>query len=118
VVVADERACIVDLGRLLTAFCATEACGKTIPCRIGTKRLVEIAERITTGRPRPTDPQLLTDLSQDIVDSALCDHERLATLPLASGMRYFRSELDAHILSSSCPAGVCRPIAVPAGAAT
>jgi NADH:ubiquinone oxidoreductase subunit F (NADH-binding) len=118
VVVADERACIVDLGRLLTAFCATEACGKTIPCRIGTKRLVEIAERITSGRPKPTDPQLLTDLSEDIVDSALCDHERLATLPLASGMRYFRSELDAHILSSSCPAGVCRPIAVPAGAAT
>jgi NADH:ubiquinone oxidoreductase subunit F (NADH-binding) len=118
VVVADERACVVDLGRLLTAFCATEACGKTIPCRIGTKRLVEIAERITTGTPRPTDPQLLADLSQDIVDSALCDHERLATLPLASGMRYFRSELDAHILSSSCPAGVCRPIAVTAAAAT
>jgi len=118
VVVADERACVVDLGRLLTAFCATEACGKTIPCRIGTKRLVEIAERITTGRPRPTDPQLLTDLSQDIVDSGLCDHERLATLPLASGMRYFRPELDAHILNSSCPAGVCRPIAVTAGAAT
>jgi NADH:ubiquinone oxidoreductase subunit F (NADH-binding) len=118
VVVADERACIVDLARLLTAFCATEACGKTIPCRIGVKRLVEIAERVTTGRPRPTDPQLLTDLSQDIVDSGLCDHERLATLPLASAMRYFRSELDAHILRSSCPAGVCRPIAVPAGAAT
>ena len=118
VVVADERACVVDLGRLLMAFCATEACGKTIPCRIGTKRLVEIAERITTGRPRPTDPQLLTDLSQDIVDSGLCDHERLATLPLASGMRYFRPELDAHILNSSCPAGVCRPIAVTAGAAT
>jgi NADH:ubiquinone oxidoreductase subunit F (NADH-binding) len=118
VVVADERACVVDLGRLLTAFCATEACGKTIPCRIGTKRLVEIAERITTGRPRPADPQLLTDLSQDIVDSALCDHERLATLPLASGMRYFRPELDAHILNSSCPAGVCRPIAVTAAAAT
>jgi NADH:ubiquinone oxidoreductase subunit F (NADH-binding) len=80
--------------------------------------LVENAERITTGRPKPTDTQLLTDLSEDIVDSALCDHERLATFPLASGMRYFRSELDAHILSSSCPAGVCRPIAVPAGAAT
>jgi NADH:ubiquinone oxidoreductase subunit F (NADH-binding) len=118
VVVADERACIVDLGRLLTSFCSTEACGKTIPCRIGTRRLVEIADRITTGRPRPTDVQLLADLSQDIVDSGLCDHERLATLPLTTGMRYFRSELDAHILTSSCPAGVCRPIAVPAGAAT
>jgi NADH:ubiquinone oxidoreductase subunit F (NADH-binding) len=118
VVVADDRACTVDLGRLLTSFCATEACGKSIPCRIGTKRLVEIAERVTTGRPRPTDLQLLVDLSADMVDSGLCDHERLATLPLSSGMRYFRSELDDHILRSSCPAGVCRPIAVPAGAAT
>jgi NADH-quinone oxidoreductase subunit F len=118
VVVADNRACTVDLGRLLTSFCATEACGKSIPCRIGTRRLVEIAERVTTGRPRPTDLQLLVDLSADIVDSGLCDHERLATLPLSSGMRYFRSELDDHILRSSCPAGVCRPIAVPAGAAT
>jgi NADH-quinone oxidoreductase subunit F len=112
VVVADDRACVVDLARLLTRFCADEACGKTIPCRIGTRRLFEISDRIVTGRPRPTDPQLLVDLSHDIVESALCDHERLATLPLASGMRYFRSELDDHILRSSCPAGVCRPIAL------
>ena len=118
VTVADDRACIVDLARLLTGFCATEACGKTIPCRIGTRRLVEIAERATSGRPKPLDADLLVDLSADIVDSGLCDHERLATLPLASVMRYFRSELDAHILRSECPAGVCRPIAVPAGAAT
>ena len=118
VTVVDNRACVVDLARLLTGFCATEACGKTIPCRIGTRRLVEIAERATSGRPKPTDPELLVDLSADIVDSGLCDHERLATLPLASVMRYFRSEFDAHILRSECPAGVCRPIAVPAGAAT
>jgi NADH-quinone oxidoreductase subunit F len=116
VVVADDRACVVDLARLLTRFCASEACGKTIPCRIGTRRLVEIADRIVDGRPRPTDPTLLGDLSADIVASALCDHERLTTFPLASGMRYFRSELDEHILRSSCPAGVCHPIAVAAGA--
>jgi NADH-quinone oxidoreductase subunit F len=112
VVVADDRACVVDLARLLTRFCASEACGKTIPCRIGTRRLVEIADRVIDGRPRPTDTTLLTDLSADIVASALCDHERLTTLPLASAMRYFRSELDDHLLRSSCPAGVCHPIAV------
>ena len=117
VVVADKRACVVDLARLLTRFCADEACGKTIPCRIGTRRISEIGDRIATGLPRPTDLQLLTDLSADVVASALCDHERLATLPYASGMRYFRSELDEHILRSNCPAGVCRPIAVAAGAA-
>jgi len=116
ILVADERACIVDLARLLTRFCSTEACGKSIPCRIGTRRLQEIGDRIAEGRPRPTDPGLLDDLAHDMVASALCDHERLATLPLTSGMRYFRSELDDHILRSSCPAGVCRPIAV-AGAA-
>jgi NADH:ubiquinone oxidoreductase subunit F (NADH-binding) len=117
VIAADDRACIVDLARLLTTFCANEACGKSIPCRIGTRRLVEIVDRAVDGRPMPTDLQLLEDVSSDIVESALCDHERLATLPLASGMRYFRSELDDHLLRSSCPAGVCRPIAVPAGAA-
>jgi NADH:ubiquinone oxidoreductase subunit F (NADH-binding) len=117
VVAADQRVCIVDLARLLTRFCADEACGKTIPCRIGTRRISEIGDRIAIGVPRPTDLQLLADLSADVVASALCDHERLATLPYASGMRYFRSELDDHILRSSCPAGVCRPIAVAAGAA-
>jgi NADH-quinone oxidoreductase subunit F len=116
VVVADDRACVVDLARLLTRFCAGEACGKTIPCRIGTRRLVEIADRVVDGRPRPSDATLLEDLSADIVASGLCDHERLTTLPLASGMRYFRSEVDAHILRSACPAGVCHPIAVAAGA--
>ena len=106
------------LARLLTRFCADEACGKTIPCRIGTRRISEIGDRIATGLPRPTDLQLLADLSADVVASALCDHERLATLPYTTGMRYFRSELDEHILRSSCPAGVCRPIAVAAGAAS
>ena len=117
IVAADKRACIVDLARLLTRFCADEACGKTIPCRIGLRRVSEIGDRVATGVPRPTDVQLLADLSSDIVGSALCDHERLATLPFTSGMRYFRSELDEHILRSSCPAGVCRPIAVAAAAA-
>ena len=117
VVAADERACVVDLARLLTRFCADEACGKTIPCRIGTRRISEIGDRIATGLPRPTDLQLLADLSADVAASALCDHERLTTLPFASGMRYFRSELDEHILRSNCPAGVCRPIAVAVGAA-
>jgi NADH:ubiquinone oxidoreductase subunit F (NADH-binding) len=117
IVAADSRACVVDLGRLLTRYCADEACGKTIPCRIGLRRVSEIGDRFATGLPKPTDVQLLADLSSDIVGSGLCDHERLATLPLASGMRYFRGELDEHILRSSCPAGVCRPAAVASAAA-
>ncbi len=116
VVVADDRACAVDLARLLTGFCASEACGKTIPCRIGTRRLLEIADRAVEGRSRPTDVDLTIDLCADIVGSALCDHERLATLPLTSVMRYFRSELDEHLLNGTCPAGVCHPIRVAVGA--
>jgi len=114
VIAADDRACVVDLARLLTRFCAAEACGKSIPCRIGTRRLAEIADRVVEGRPRQNDLGILADLSADIVGSALCDHERLATLPLASGMRYFSEELDDHLLRSSCSAGVCQPIAVAA----
>jgi NADH:ubiquinone oxidoreductase subunit F (NADH-binding) len=117
VVIADDRTCVVDLARLLTRFSADNACGKSIPCRIGLRRLYEIGDRIAGGRPKPTDATLLGDLAHDITASGLCDHERLATLPFTSGMRYFRSEIDDHILRSTCPAGVCQPIAVAAGAA-
>jgi NADH:ubiquinone oxidoreductase subunit F (NADH-binding) len=112
IVVADDRACVVDLARLLTKFSADEACGKTIPCRIGLRRLYEIGDRVASGTPKPTDTVLMEDLAHDIAASALCQHERLATLPFTSGMRYFRSELDDHLLRSTCPAGVCHPIAV------
>jgi len=116
IVVADDRACVVDLARLLTKFSADEACGKTIPCRIGLRRLYEIGDRVATGRPKPTDMALMADLAHDVAASGLCEHERLATLPFTSGMRYFRSELDDHLLRSTCPAGVCHPIAVGAAA--
>ncbi len=114
IVVADDRTCIVDLARLLTRYCADEACGKTIPCRIGLRRVSEIGERMVAGLARPTDRQLLADLGADIAGSALCDHERLATGPLATAMRYFGPEIDAHLLRGVCPAGVCTPIGVAA----
>lgn len=110
VIVADDRACVVDLARVLTRYCADEACGKTIPCRIGLRRISEIGERLSSGTSRAGDLGLLTDLSADVVGSALCDHERLATLPLMSGLRYFRAEVDAHLERGECPAGVCRSI--------
>ncbi|HEY5630156.1 MAG TPA: NADH-ubiquinone oxidoreductase-F iron-sulfur binding region domain-containing protein [Candidatus Limnocylindrales bacterium] len=118
IVIADDRACVVDLARLLTRFSADQACGKSIPCRIGLRRMSEIAERATAGTTRAGDAQLAADLAHDIEASALCDHERTATFALASVLRYFRTELDDHLLRSSCPAGVCTPIAVAGGAAS
>ena len=118
IVIADDRACIVDLARLLTRFSADQACGKSIPCRIGLRRLSEIGDRAAAGTPRAGDAQLVADLAHDVAASALCDHERTATFALATVLRYFRSELDDHLLRSTCPAGVCTPIAVAGGAAS
>ena len=94
VVVVDDRTDLLELVGVLTRFCSNEACGKSIPCRIGTKRIAEIVARREQGLLRPVDMELATDLAADIVASALCDHERLATLPLTSGMRYFASDFD------------------------
>ena len=78
--------------------------------------MAEIGDRLAAGTSRAGDLDLLVDLAGDIVGSALCDHERLATLPLMSGMRYFRPELDDHLERGDCPAGVCHPIALAASA--
>jgi NADH:ubiquinone oxidoreductase subunit F (NADH-binding) len=116
IVAVDAATCLVDLARLLVRYGADEACGKTIPCRIGLRRIAEIGQRFADGTARPTDPQLLEDLAADCVASALCDHERVVPTPLLTGMRYFRPEIDDHILRGVCPAGVCSPIRL-AGAA-
>ena len=107
VVVADETTCLVDMATLLERFLSDESCGKTIPCRIGVRRLYEIGQRATTGLSRPTDPQLLADLAADVRDGALCGLEYCAPNPFQSGMRYFGSEFDDHFMRGTCPAGVC-----------
>ena len=89
-----------------------EACGKTIPCRIGTRRLAELGQGFCTGRARPTDAALVASLAADIQDAALCGLERTAVNPLLTGMRYFGQEFEDHIDRGSCLAGVCQPIRV------
>lgn len=116
VVAVDTTTCLVDLARLLVRYGADEACGKTIPCRIGLRRIAEIGQRFADGTARPTDPQLLEDLAADCAASALCAHERVAPSPLLTAMRYFRPEIDDHILRGVCPAGVCSPIRLAAAA--
>ncbi|HEX7491011.1 MAG TPA: NADH-ubiquinone oxidoreductase-F iron-sulfur binding region domain-containing protein [Candidatus Limnocylindrales bacterium] len=109
IVFVDQHACVVDLAATLTRFSADQACGKTIPCRIGLRRLAEIGARICEGQPRGDEIARLTDLSVDISASALCFHERRSPLTMLSVVRYFRDELDAHILRNTCPAGICQP---------
>jgi NADH:ubiquinone oxidoreductase subunit F (NADH-binding) len=114
VLAIDSSTCLVDLASLLTRYCSDEACGKTIPCRIGTRRLAELGAAFCTGRSRPTDATLVTSLSDDIRDAALCGLERTAINPLRSGMRYFPQEFEDHIVRGTCPAGVCQPIGIAA----
>jgi NADH:ubiquinone oxidoreductase subunit F (NADH-binding) len=110
IVVADDRTCLVEIATLMERFLSDESCGKTIPCRIGVRRLYEIGQRATTGRSRPTDPQLLLDLAADVRAGALCGLEYCAPNPLLSGVRYFAEEFDDHFVRGSCPAGVCTPL--------
>ncbi len=88
----DQSVAIPELAAMLTRWCADEACGKTIPCRIGTRRLAEIGQRFVDGLAGPQDVQKLYALAADVADSALCAHERLTPSPLLTGMRYFERE--------------------------
>lgn len=108
----DESACLVDVATLMTRYLNDNACGKTIPCRIGTRRLAELGAAVCSGHARPGDAALASALAADIRDAALCGLEADASNPLLSGMRYFAPEFEAHTERGECPAGVCRPIAL------
>jgi NADH-quinone oxidoreductase subunit F len=110
IVAVGQGTCLVDMATLLLRYSSDESCGKTIPCRIGLRRLYELGRRATTGLSRPTDAQLLTDLAADVRDGALCQLEYLAPSPLTSGLRYFAQEFEDHFIRGACPAGVCRTV--------
>ncbi|MGH2512904.1 MAG: NADH-ubiquinone oxidoreductase-F iron-sulfur binding region domain-containing protein [Candidatus Limnocylindrales bacterium] len=115
VVATGVQADVVELAELLTRFCASEACGKTLPCRIGTRRIEEIVTRINAGTALPTDAGLLADVSADVVASGLCDHERLSTLPMASVVRYFQADLDTKLQPAAQQAAGPHEVAVTQG---
>ncbi|NPV26587.1 MAG: NADH-quinone oxidoreductase subunit NuoF [Firmicutes bacterium] len=109
-IVMDESDCMVDIARFYLEFSQDESCGKCTPCRIGTKRLLEIIERITQGKGEMEDLELLEVLSQDIKEASLCGLGQSAPNPVLSTLRYFREEYEAHIKQRRCPAGVCRSL--------
>ena len=106
--VTDSATCMVDTARFFIDFNAREACGKAVPCRIGTKRLVETVDRILAATPRPNDFTLLRDLSRRVSDTALCKLERLASGPILTTLDRFGDEYRAHAERGVCIAGACR----------
>ena len=111
-VVMDSKTCMVDLARYFLVFTQSESCGKCTPCRDGTKRLLEILNRITTGRAGLEDLELLLDLAETVKKTSLCGLGQTAPNPVLSTLRYFRDEYLAHIEQKRCPAGVCPELLV------
>ncbi len=109
-VVMDESTCMIDLAKFFLHFTQDESCGKCTFCRIGTKRMLEILERITEGKGEPDDIQKLETLAYQIKNNSLCGLGQTAPNPVLTTLKYFRHEYEAHIFDKKCPAKVCKPL--------
>ena len=109
-IVMDEDNCMVDIAKFFLDFTVDESCGKCTPCRIGTKRMYEMLEKITKGKATMEDLDKLEKLCYYIKDNALCGLGQTAPNPVLSTMRYFRDEYEAHVKEKRCPAGVCKSL--------
>ena len=109
-IVMDEDNCMVDIAKFFLEFTVDESCGKCTPCRIGTRRMYEILDRITKGQGEPEDLDRLETLAKYIKDNALCGLGQTAPNPVLSTLRYFRDEYEAHVKEKRCPAGVCKAL--------
>jgi NADH-quinone oxidoreductase subunit F len=106
-IVLDETTCMVDLAKFFLNFTQNESCGKCTFCRIGSKRMLEILERITSGEGKDGDIELLEDLAEKIKSSSLCGLGQTAPNPVLTTLKYFRGEYEAHIYEKRCPAHHC-----------
>ncbi|MFN7035361.1 MAG: NADH-ubiquinone oxidoreductase-F iron-sulfur binding region domain-containing protein, partial [Bellilinea sp.] len=109
-IVLDEDTCMVDVARYFMDFTQDESCGKCTPCRVGTRRILEILTRICDGKGQDGDIELLENLCQEIRTNSLCGLGQGAPNPVVSTLRYFRDEYEAHIYEKRCPAKVCRSL--------
>ena len=109
-VVMDEETCMVDIARFFMEFTQDESCGKCNPCRIGTRRILEILNRICEGKGQPGDIERLENLSANIMGTALCGLGQGAPNPVVSTLKFFREEYEAHINEKRCPAKVCKAL--------
>jgi ferredoxin len=109
-VVVDDTTCMVDFAKFFLKFTAEESCGKCVPCRVGTTRMLEVLERISAGLGVEEDLDLLEELADDVAAGSLCALGGSAPNPVLSTLRYFREEIVAHVRDGRCPARVCRPL--------
>ena len=109
-VVMDESTCMVDMAKFFISFIVEESCGKCTPCRIGNRRILEILEKITSGKATMEDLDHLTELAEVIKDASLCGLGQSAPNPVLSTLRYFMDEYKAHVIEKRCPAGVCQDL--------
>ena len=109
-IVMDEDTCMVDIARFFLEFTVDESCGKCTPCRVGTRRLLEILNKIIEGNGELEDIQRLEDLCNYIKSASLCGLGQTAPNPVISTLRYFKDEYIAHIVDKKCPAGVCKSL--------
>ncbi|MES0336691.1 MAG: NADH-quinone oxidoreductase subunit NuoF [Candidatus Magnetobacterium sp. LHC-1] len=109
-VVMDEDDCMVNIAKYFLEFTQAESCGKCTPCRVGTKRLLEILTRITEGKGKAKDLDTLEALSRDVIEASLCGLGQTAPNPIISTLRYFKDEYTAHIIDKRCPARVCKAL--------
>ncbi|MCQ4863699.1 NADH-quinone oxidoreductase subunit NuoF [Pseudoflavonifractor phocaeensis] len=109
-VVMDDSTCMVEVARFFMNFTQNESCGKCVPCREGTRRMLEIMERIVDGRGEEGDIETLLELSDMISNTALCGLGKTAAFPVLGTIRYFRDEYEAHIREKRCPAGQCQKL--------
>lgn len=109
-IVMDESTCMVDIAKFFLEFTVDESCGKCTPCRIGTKRMLEILDKITKGQATMEDLDKLEELCKHLSESSLCALGQTAANPIISTLRYFRDEYIAHIVDKKCPAGVCKDL--------
>ena len=109
-IVMDEDNCMVDIAKFFLEFTVDESCGKCTPCRVGTRRMLEILERITKGKGEDGDIERLEELAMNIKATALCGLGQTAPNPVISTLRSFRDEYEAHIYEKRCPAGQCKAL--------
>ena len=109
-IVMDEDNCMVDIAKFYLEFIVDESCGKCSPCRIGTKRLLDLLTKITEGNGEPEDLDTIEELCEHIKQSALCGLGQTAPNPVLSTLHHFREEFEAHVYEKRCPAGVCKAL--------